>query len=321
MDDDDVDADVVGDETQGKKHQGLMRAHSSATSPSRQLRATPLSQRRRHPHHQTLEESRPDSPVRSTSPISSHRSAMHGPELVPIDHGYVLPPNMEQAWFEWLTWPCAQEPFTPECRAYIRSLDIERDTRILADRFAPTISIEAIRVMRIATRWLQMAAKAKCTVAEIGDALCRQPIDEPSRIERLVARAEAKVSSSEAIPLLPPQAIEKDNPFYTKHHMDLLRHLYPLFEEELTHLFEEEIRYILQQRSNAATTHNNHHHPLSNNKKPVDVTMVGDNKTNTHHPNRAIKMSSSSSLGPSPATTPSPAKYHDNDDDDDDDDD
>jgi len=63
--------------------------------------------------------------------------------------------------------------------------------------------------MRIATRWLKVGAAGGLTAAEIGVALCRDVLTEPSRVERLVARAEVSVAAaSRGVPLLPPHGLE-----------------------------------------------------------------------------------------------------------------
>ncbi len=38
------------------------------------------------------------------------RGASGGHELVPIDHGYVLPDSFQDISFEWLYWPQARAP-------------------------------------------------------------------------------------------------------------------------------------------------------------------------------------------------------------------
>lgn len=53
-------------------------------------------------------------------------------ELIPIDHGFCLPETLESAFFEWLHWPQAMLPFSPDELAYISSLDIESDKALLA---------------------------------------------------------------------------------------------------------------------------------------------------------------------------------------------
>jgi hypothetical protein len=54
-------------------------------------------------------------------------------KLVPIDHGYSMPDNLEIAWCDWcwFEWPQIHEQIGPEARAYIAALDPEKEAELL----------------------------------------------------------------------------------------------------------------------------------------------------------------------------------------------
>ncbi|GAA0142779.1 nucleotide kinase [Lithospermum erythrorhizon] len=51
--------------------------------------------------------------------------------LIPMDHGYCLPDRFEDCTFDWLYWPQARVPFSPDTVEYIKSLDAEEDLALL----------------------------------------------------------------------------------------------------------------------------------------------------------------------------------------------
>lgn len=52
-------------------------------------------------------------------------------ELVPIDHGFSLPDNLEVPWFAWMNWPQAKIPFDDEVKSYINRINVEKDAQLL----------------------------------------------------------------------------------------------------------------------------------------------------------------------------------------------
>jgi len=109
-------------------------------------------------------------------------------ELIPIDQGYTLPENMSEAWFEWLTWPQAKEPFDDETRDFIAALDWRRDLDVLRV-FNTVITKKSARVLRTSTTLLQRGAAAGLTAYEIGNCVCRADLEEPCAIERVAEAA------------------------------------------------------------------------------------------------------------------------------------
>ncbi|GJM99156.1 hypothetical protein PR202_ga16235 [Eleusine coracana subsp. coracana] len=113
-------------------------------------------------------------------------------KLIPIDHGYCLPEKFEDCTFEWLYWPQAREPFTDETIAYIRSLDAEKDIKLLKFH-GWELSPRCARVLRISTMLLKKGAARGLTPYDIGRILCRETVNRDSEIEDIIQEAEDAV--------------------------------------------------------------------------------------------------------------------------------
>jgi hypothetical protein len=143
----------------------------------------------------------PSSPP--SQPVKTHKRP-GAITLIPIDHGYTLPSTLSEAEFVWLSWPQAKQPMSRRTLDYIRSLDAERDVRLLQDKFGPTIRPEVLRVLRISTMWLKKGAEAGLSLFDIGNALCR-PMDRPSlpsALERMFFRAQRRLEETSPVPLV-----------------------------------------------------------------------------------------------------------------------
>ncbi|XP_043697382.1 phosphatidylinositol 4-kinase gamma 4-like [Telopea speciosissima] len=108
--------------------------------------------------------------------------------LIPIDHGYCLPENFEDCTFDWLYWPQAHEPYTPETIEYIRSLDAEQDIALLKF-YGWNISHECARIFRISTMLLKKGAERGLTPFAIGSIMCRETLKKESVIEKIIHEA------------------------------------------------------------------------------------------------------------------------------------
>jgi len=117
-------------------------------------------------------------------------------ELIPIDHGYSLPHSLDKAWFDWLNWPQAKQPFSEETRAYIASIDIDSDCKVLREI---GIAADSLRIMRISSTWLKKGAAAGLTLYEIANFLCRLNPLEPCRVEQMYKDAELKSGRDDEI--------------------------------------------------------------------------------------------------------------------------
>ncbi|XVF12671.1 hypothetical protein REPUB_Repub08aG0139100 [Reevesia pubescens] len=109
--------------------------------------------------------------------------------LVPIDHGYCLPENFEDCTFDWLYWPQAHEPYSPDVINYIKSLDALQDIELLKFHgwdLPPKCSC----TLRISTMLLKKAAERGLTPFTIGRIMCRETVKQESVIEQIVKEAE-----------------------------------------------------------------------------------------------------------------------------------
>ncbi|XP_042481139.1 phosphatidylinositol 4-kinase gamma 4-like [Macadamia integrifolia] len=108
--------------------------------------------------------------------------------LIPIDHGYCLPENFEDCTFDWLYWPQAREPYTPETIEYIRSLDAEQDIALLKFH-GWSISRECARIFRTSTMLLKKGVEKGLTPFAIGRMMCRETLNKESVIEKIIHEA------------------------------------------------------------------------------------------------------------------------------------
>lgn len=125
--------------------------------------------------------------LRSPAPSPSQQLASE-PQLIPIDHGLALPENLEEAWFEWLTWPQARVPFSAELKERIARLSWRDDCAVLR-KFGTVFTRAVLRVLRVSYLLLQLGAAHDLTAHAIASIMCRDQLSEPSRLERAVTRA------------------------------------------------------------------------------------------------------------------------------------
>jgi len=103
--------------------------------------------------------------------------------LVPIDHGYSLPPALHGAFFTWQHWAQAKLPFAPEMLDAIAQLDLEREAALLRSL---GFDESVIRTHYVSTTWLQIAAKAGLTLYEIASFAASSLPTEASLLERVL---------------------------------------------------------------------------------------------------------------------------------------
>ncbi|KAJ6426441.1 hypothetical protein OIU84_022113 [Salix udensis] len=109
--------------------------------------------------------------------------------LIPIDHGYCLPEKFEDCTFDWLYWPQARLPYSPDVVDYINSLDAEHDIA-LVQFYGWDIPLECARVLRISTMLLKKGVERGLTPFAIGSIMCRENLNKESVIEEIVREAE-----------------------------------------------------------------------------------------------------------------------------------
>ncbi|XP_057439669.1 phosphatidylinositol 4-kinase gamma 4-like [Lotus japonicus] len=108
--------------------------------------------------------------------------------LIPIDHGYCLPTSFEDCTFEWLYWPQARQPYSPETIDYIKSLDAEEDISLLKFH-GWDLPVECARILRISTMLLKKGVERGLTPYAIGSLMCRESLNKESVIEEIVQAA------------------------------------------------------------------------------------------------------------------------------------
>ncbi|KAF5460541.1 hypothetical protein F2P56_020405 [Juglans regia] len=108
--------------------------------------------------------------------------------LIPIDHGYCLPENFEDCTFDWLYWPQARKPYSPDTIEYINSLDAEQDIELLKFH-GWDIPYQCARTLRISTMLLKKGVERGLTPFAIGSIMCRETVMKESEIEEIVREA------------------------------------------------------------------------------------------------------------------------------------
>ncbi|XP_057951603.1 phosphatidylinositol 4-kinase gamma 4-like [Malania oleifera] len=112
--------------------------------------------------------------------------------LTPIDHGYCLPESFEDCTFDWLYWPQARLPYSPDTIEYIKSLDAEQDIELLKFH-GWELPLECARILRISTMLLKKGVERGLTAFAIGSIMCRETLKKESVIEQIVQEAQETV--------------------------------------------------------------------------------------------------------------------------------
>eukprot|EP00745_Piridium_sociabile_P043733 TRINITY_DN89976_c3_g1_i2.p1 TRINITY_DN89976_c3_g1~~TRINITY_DN89976_c3_g1_i2.p1 ORF type:complete len:813 (-),score=88.87 TRINITY_DN89976_c3_g1_i2:139-2577(-) len=110
--------------------------------------------------------------------------------LIPIDHGLILPDQLDVASIDlaWLEWPQVKKPIGAEELEFIRLLNPEKDAKRLQRKLG--IREECLRTLRVTTRLLKIGTlDYRLTLRQVGEILCRDDLDKPSHLERIVKRA------------------------------------------------------------------------------------------------------------------------------------
>jgi len=106
--------------------------------------------------------------------------------LIPIDHTYILPETLNNAYFDWQYWRQASQPFSDEILTHIANINEEEDSSILRDL---GISEKSIETMKISTKLLKRCAANRLTLAQIASIVCSKGSSELSDLERIVEQA------------------------------------------------------------------------------------------------------------------------------------
>jgi hypothetical protein len=96
--------------------------------------------------------------------------------------------QFEDCTFDWLYWPQARQPYSPDTIDYINSLDAERDIALLKF-YGWDIPLECARTLHISTMLLKKGVEKGLTPFAIGSIMCRENIKKESVIEEIVCEA------------------------------------------------------------------------------------------------------------------------------------
>lgn len=97
--------------------------------------------------------------------------------------------QFEDCTFDWLYWPQAREPYSPQTVDYIKSLDAEQDIELLKF-YGWNIPLECARTLRISTMLLKKGVERGLSAFSIGSIMCRETVNKESVIEEIVREAQ-----------------------------------------------------------------------------------------------------------------------------------
>lgn len=97
--------------------------------------------------------------------------------------------QFEDCTFDWLYWPQAREPYSPDTVEYIKSLDAEKDIKLLK-YYGWDVPTECARVLRISTMLLKKGVEMGLTPYAIGSIMCRKNMNTESEIEEMIQEAQ-----------------------------------------------------------------------------------------------------------------------------------
>eukprot|EP00183_Erythrolobus_madagascarensis_P000068 CAMPEP_0185848632 /NCGR_PEP_ID=MMETSP1354-20130828/3433_1 /TAXON_ID=708628 /ORGANISM="Erythrolobus madagascarensis, Strain CCMP3276" /LENGTH=720 /DNA_ID=CAMNT_0028549047 /DNA_START=559 /DNA_END=2722 /DNA_ORIENTATION=- len=112
-------------------------------------------------------------------------------ELVPIDHGFVLPEFVPTCrWPVWMDWKQVKEPISARTKRYIETLDAEMDARILKDELEGCVSASSLAWLRVSTFLLKRGISLGLSLYEIGLFMfSRDPSRETSHLAKCAMEA------------------------------------------------------------------------------------------------------------------------------------
>lgn len=104
-------------------------------------------------------------------------------------HSQVCFLQFEDCTFDWLYWPQARQPYSPETIRYIKSLDAEQDIDLLKF-YGLELSVECARTLRISTMLLRKGVERGLIPFQIGSMMCRETLNKESVIEEIIHDAQ-----------------------------------------------------------------------------------------------------------------------------------
>jgi len=106
-----------------------------------------------------------------------------------VDSDQSLSVQFEDCTFDWLYWPQAREPYSPDTVDYIKSLDAESDIELLK-YYGWDVPVECARTLRISTMLLKKGVERGLSPYAIGSIMCRENLNKKSVIEEIICEAQ-----------------------------------------------------------------------------------------------------------------------------------
>lgn len=127
----------------------------------------------------------------TNNPLSSNNSIWDY-HLVPIDHGYCFPNQLEIQDYQWcwLSYPQVHQPIHPSIQSYFQSLNIDDCIQRLRRNSSLQLSPESIRLIRVVHHLISLGMERGLTLAEIAHLIVRVNEEEPSFLELLMKKVE-----------------------------------------------------------------------------------------------------------------------------------
>lgn len=97
--------------------------------------------------------------------------------------------QFEDCTFDWLYWPQARQPYSPDTVDYIKTLDAEKDIELLK-YYGWDVPFECARTLRLSTMLLKKGVERGLTPYAIGNVMCRENLNKKSVIEEIVFEAQ-----------------------------------------------------------------------------------------------------------------------------------
>lgn len=157
--------------------------------------------------------------TKSTSPNRRYN-------LVPIDHGYILPEFVQSIpWPVWMDWPMIREPLSARVKNYIAHLDADSEAHILHKELEGKLRPGSLQGLKIASMLLQKGVAAGLTLYDIGLMMYSRR-DEPHRVselEKIIMEAEdandarERNFSEKELELHPPPPLSSEDHHHRRH--------------------------------------------------------------------------------------------------------
>lgn len=145
-------------------------------------------------------------------------------ELIPIDHGYCLPPKLLIEEFDWVWFytPHIEQPIDPRLKQYMKEINI--DDCIEALRKQVSLPEDSLFLLRLTHHLIVQAMDEGLNLREIAELIARTEDGVPSPLEKAIKSAEENAqravavhggSSKAGLPISPPRKFVNKSPMTT----------------------------------------------------------------------------------------------------------